>query len=61
MICPRDLCDIVNDNPDFQWYVYDMGLMPEQITTKEMACALRGAWFGWKAHEDMVKNKELLK
>jgi hypothetical protein len=44
MKCPADLRDAVNNSDEFQWIVYDMDLMPEQITTKNQACGLRGAW-----------------
>lgn len=42
--CPKDLRDAVNNDGTFQWIVYDMNLMPEQIETREQVCALRAAW-----------------
>lgn len=47
--CPDDLRDAVNNSDEFQWIVYDMGLMPEQITTMEQVCALRAAWMMYNA------------
>lgn len=47
--CPADLREEVNGDGTFQWIVYDMGLMPEQIQTKEQVCALRSAWIMFNA------------
>jgi hypothetical protein len=49
MKCPKDLCDAVNNSDEFQWIVYDMDLMPEQIRTREQVCALRAAWMMYNA------------
>lgn len=51
MKCPDDLCKWVNENSSAQWFLYDLNLMPEQITTAKEVCALRGFQKGWQAHE----------
>ena len=60
MKCPKDLADAVNNDDEFKGYVYDMGLMPEQITTKYEVCGLRGAFIIWKAIKFKNKNKILI-
>lgn len=55
MKCPDDLCKAVNENDEFMWIVYDMNLMPEQITTKEQVCGLRGAWMMYVALKALTK------
>lgn len=47
--CPDDLRDAVNNDDTFQWIVYDMDLLPEQISTLEQVCALRAAWMMYQA------------
>lgn len=49
MSCPDDLSEWVNDNHDAMWFVYDLNLMPEQITNRGEVCALRGFRCGWEA------------
>jgi hypothetical protein len=49
MDCPEDLSEWVNNNPKAMWFVYDLNLMPEQITNRGEVCALRGFKKGWEA------------
>lgn len=49
MSCPADLSEWVNANPKAMWFVYDLNLMPEQITNRGEVCALRGFKKGWEA------------
>jgi hypothetical protein len=49
MSCPADLSEWVNANPKAMWFVYDINLMPEQITNRGEVCALRGFKYGWEA------------
>ena len=56
MNCPKDLCEWVTANPKAMWFVYDLNLMPEQITTKEEVCALRGFQYGWVAREKSAQH-----
>lgn len=47
----KDLSQWVNETDGAVFFLYDLGLLPEEIRTRPQAAALRGFQAGWKAKE----------
>lgn len=57
MKCPLDLNKRVQDDLELQWFLYDLDLLPEQITTGREVCALRGFIYGWDTRQKLEEQK----
>lgn len=50
IMCPKDLIDWVQKEK-LDSILYDIELLPEQISSAHGVCALRGFQYGWMARE----------
>lgn len=54
-LCPKDLIDWVQKEK-LDSVLYDIELLPEQITNCYKVCALRGFQYGWMSREKLCCN-----
>ena len=55
IMCPKDLIDWVQKEK-LDSVLYDLELLPEQISSAHGVCALRGFQHGWMARESLFCN-----
>jgi hypothetical protein len=57
-LCPKDLADWAYSDKEVLSFLYDINLLPEQITDTVDALILRGFQVGW-TQAMSLKNKEI--
>lgn len=49
---PKELRDYINKTPEFSSYLYDIDLLPEQLTSEKQAYLLGGCYLMYKRIKD---------